>query len=84
MATPSEPQGEEPETRSDREVGAERSGELNRELTNRNRIRGVVSQGERSRYREALATKGERRRSGGCAGNITNLTWGDLASRPKG
>lgn len=49
-----------------RETGAERSGERNRESTNRNRIRGDVSQGERAHDREALATKGRRRRSGEC------------------
>ena len=69
----SEPQG------ADREGSAERSGERSREPTNRNRIRGAADQGERANDREALATKGERRRSGGCAGKVTTLTWGGLA-----
>ena len=73
-----------PGNRSGREAGAERSGEQNREPTNRTRIRGAETQGERPNDREALVTKGDQRKSGGCAGNITNLTWGDLASRPKG
>src|SRR5262245_26418902 len=38
--------------------GAERSGERNRAVTHRNRIRGDTSQGERANDREALATKG--------------------------
>ncbi len=77
-ATPSEPQGECPRG------SAERSGERNREPTNRNRIGGGADQGERASDREALATKGRRRRSGGCAGKVTTLTWGDLASCLKG
>ena len=43
---------------TDREVGAERSGERIRGSTNRNRIRGAADQGERACDREALATKG--------------------------
>ena len=67
-----------------REGGAERSGERNRALTNRNRIRGGDSQGERAMDREALATKGRRRKSGDGAAKATALTWGGLASRLKG
>ncbi len=44
---------------TDREVGAERSGERIRGSTNRNRIRGAADQGERACDREALATKGQ-------------------------
>jgi len=51
---------------------------------NKNRIEGVADQGERARYREALVIKGKRRRSGGRAVKECVLTWGDLASRPKG
>jgi hypothetical protein len=68
----------------DREVGAERSVERIRESTNRNRIGGVADQGERATDREALATKGERRRSGDCAGKVIVLTWGGLALCLKG
>jgi len=67
-----------------REGGAEGSGERNRQPTNRNRIRGDADQGERANDREALATKGKRRRSGGWAGKARALTWGGLASRLKG
>ena len=83
-AIPSEPQGGERRKPSVREDDAERSGERNRESTYRNRMRGVSAQGERARDREALAIKGLRRRSGDCAGKVTTLTWGDLASRLKG
>ncbi|PYT35386.1 MAG: hypothetical protein DMF52_10455 [Acidobacteria bacterium] len=53
-------------------------------MTHRNRIQGDVPQGERANDREALATKGVRRRSGGRAAKAEGLTWGGLASRPKG
>ena len=52
--------------------------------TNRNRIRGVVEQGERANVREALTTKAWRRRSGDGAGKVEVLTWGDLALCLKG
>ena len=45
--------------------------ERNREPTNRNRTRGVVVQGERAKDREALSAKEPLRRSGGCAGKVT-------------
>ena len=38
-----------------------------------------MDQGERTTDREALATKGKRRRSGGCATKATVLIRGDLA-----
>ncbi len=38
------------------------------EPTNSNRIQGGERQGERAYDREALVTKGNRRRSGGCVG----------------
>lgn len=76
--TPSEPQGR------NREGPAERSGERNRESTNRNWIRGAADQGERANSREALATKGKWRKSGDCAGKGVVLTWGGLALCLKG
>jgi hypothetical protein len=51
---------------------------------NKNRIRGVGAQGERANGREALATKGRRRRFGDRAVKATILTWGDLGLRLKG
>ena len=49
-------------------------------VTNRNRIRGGATQGERANDREALATKELFRRSSTRAGTVDVLTWGDLAS----
>ncbi len=46
---------------------------------NKNRIEGAADQGERANDREALVTKGKRRRSGGRAVKECVLTWGDLA-----
>jgi hypothetical protein len=51
---------------------------------NKNRIQGEVVQGERAKDREALATKGRRRRSGDRAVKAAVLTWGDLGLRLKG
>ena len=51
---------------------------------NKNRIKGVADQGERARDREALVTKGRRRKSGGRAGKASAPIWGDLALRLKG
>jgi len=78
VASPSKPQG------ADREGGAEGSGERNRGSTYRNRMRGAASQGERANDREALATKDWGRISGDRAGKSVTLTWGALASCPKG
>ena len=60
-----------PGNRSGREAGAERSGEQNRELTNRNQIRGAGTQGERTNDREALVTKESSVDLGGGAVNDT-------------
>jgi hypothetical protein len=82
---PSEPQGEGAgASRTGREAGAERSGERNRGSMNKNRIRGDGVQGERAHDREALATKGRRRKSGDRAAKAMVLTWGDLGLRLKG
>ena len=51
---------------------------------NKNRIEGVANQGERAENREALVTKGMRRRFGGRAVKEWALIWGDLALRLKG
>ena len=51
---------------------------------NKNRIEGVVEQGERANGREALVTKVRWRRSGGRAVKECVLTWGDLALCLKG
>jgi hypothetical protein len=62
----------------------EGSVERNREPMDKNRIRGVVDQGERAVCREALVVEEKLRISGGCAVKDRVLTWGDLASRLKG
>jgi hypothetical protein len=51
---------------------------------NKNRIEGGAVQGERARIREALVTKGRRRKFGGRAMKEWVLTWGDLALCLKG
>ena len=58
--------------------------ERNCEPMDKNRIRGAADQGERASDREALATKGKRRRSGGCAAKVIVDIRGDLALRLKG
>jgi len=50
----------------------------------KNRIQGVVDQGELARDSEALVVKCRGRKSGGCAGKDRVLTWGDLALGLKG
>ena len=50
----------------------------------KNWIRGAADQGERATNREALVTKGKRRKSGGRAVKECVLTWGDLALCLKG
>ncbi len=67
-----------------REVGAERSGERKSEPTHRNRIRGGANWGERASDRKAPATKGWRRRFGGCGRKVLFLTWGGLELGLKG
>jgi len=64
----SEPQGEPQGT--GREDGAGGSGERTDALTNRHRIRGQASQGERACTREAFATKGPQGKSGDGVGKV--------------
>jgi hypothetical protein len=54
-----------------------------REPTNRDWIQGVVGQGERARDREAVAAKGPLRRSGGCAGKVTESYLGRSRLMPE-
>jgi len=54
-----------------------------REPTNRNRIQGVVNQGERATGREAVAAKEPLRRSGGCAGKVTESYLGRSRLMPE-
>ncbi|ASQ14887.1 hypothetical protein CN151_18825 [Sinorhizobium meliloti] len=62
----------------------EEAWSVNRVPMNKNRICGGADQGERAMNREALVTKGRRRRSGGSAVKECVLTRGDLALRLKG
>jgi hypothetical protein len=57
--------------------------EQTREPTNRNRIQGVVDQGERAQDREALSAKEPRRKSGGCAGKVTESYLGSSRLTPE-
>jgi len=57
---------------------------VNREPMDKNRIEGDADQGERANNREAFVTKGQWRKSGGCAMKECVLTWGDLALCLKG
>jgi hypothetical protein len=66
-----------------REAVAERSAEQNREPTNRNRIQGVVVQGERAEDREALTAKEPLRKSGGCAVKVTESYLGRSRLMPE-
>jgi hypothetical protein len=68
-----EPQGRK------RERPFEGSGERTDGLTDRNRVRGDATQGERATNREALVTKARRRKPGGRVGKASVLIWGDLA-----
>ena len=60
------------------------SVERNRGPMNKNRIEGAADQGEQASDREALVTRGKRRRSGGRAVRECVPTWGDLALCLKG
>ncbi len=53
-------------------------------LMNKKPIRGVPERGERARNREAPTAKATGRRSDSRAAKDSVLTWGSLASRPKG
>ena len=75
---PREPQGH------DREGVSGGSGERTDGPTNRNRMRGVLDQGERATDRQALVTKERAGKSGGRVGKASELIWGDLASHLKG
>ena len=57
--------------------------ERNREPRNRNRIQGVVGQGERAKDREAVAAKEPLRRYGGCAGKVTESYLGSSRLVPE-
>lgn len=49
------------------------------EPMDKNRIRGVIAQGERAHDREAFVVNGRWCKSGGCVEKDHVLTWGDPA-----
>ena len=67
-----------------REVASEGSVEQSRDLTNRNRIRGVFGRTSGQRVAKSISIKGQSRRSGRCAGKAIELTWGGLRRVPRG
>ena len=54
----------------------------NRDLTNRNRIRGILGRTSGQRIAKSRSIKGQGCRSGRCAGKAIELTWGDLRCVP--
>ena len=54
----------------------------NRDLTNRNRIRGILGWTIGRRIAKSISIKSQGCRSGRCAGKAIELTWGDLCRVP--
>jgi len=65
-----------------REAASEGSVNQNRDLTNRNRIRGSLGRTSGSLTAKSISTKGHGCKSGRCAGKAVGLTPGDLRSCP--
>jgi hypothetical protein len=63
-------------------VVSEGSVEQNRDLTNRNRIRGIPGRTSGQRVAKSISIKGQGCRSGRCAGKAIELTWGGLRHVP--
>jgi hypothetical protein len=63
-------------------VPSEGSVEQNRDLTNRNRIRGILGRTSGQRTAKSRSIKGQDCRSGRCAGKAIELTWGGLRRVP--
>ena len=61
---------------------SEGSAEQNRDLTDRNRIRGIPGRTSGQRIAKSTSIKGHGCRSGRCAGKAIELTWGDLRRVP--
>jgi hypothetical protein len=55
--------------------------EQSRDLTNRNRIRGILGWTSGQRIAKSGSIKGQGCRSGGSAAKAIELTWGDLRHR---
>lgn len=63
-------------------MASEGSVEQNRDLTNRNRIRGILGRTSGPLTAKSISIKGQGCRSGRCAGKATELTWGGLHRVP--
>jgi len=63
-------------------VPSEGSVEQNRDLTNRNRIRGILGRTSGRRTAKSRSIKGQGCRSGRCAAKAIELTWGGLRRVP--
>jgi hypothetical protein len=63
-------------------VASEGSVEQNRDLTNRNRIRGMLGRTSGQLVAKSISIKGQDCRSGRCAGKAPGLTWGGLCPCP--
>lgn len=63
-------------------MGSEGSVEQSRDLTNRNRIRGISGRTSGQRIAKSRSIKGQGCRSGRCAGKAIELTWGGLRPVP--
>ncbi len=64
-------------------MASEGSVEQNRDLTNRNRIRGMLGRTSGRRTTKSISIKGQDCRSGRCAGKAIGLTWGGLHRVPR-
>ena len=65
-----------------REVASEGSVAQNRDLTNRNRIGGILGGTSGRLIAKSLSINDQGCRSGRCAGKAIELTWGDLRCVP--
>jgi len=63
-------------------VASEGSVEQNRDLTDRNRIRGILGRTSGPLIAKSISIKGQGCRSGRAAGKATELTWGGLRRVP--
>jgi len=63
-------------------VASEGSVEQNRDLTNRNRISGILGRTSGQLIAKSRSIKGQGCRSGRCAGKAIELTWGGLRPVP--
>ena len=63
-------------------MGSEGSVEQNRDLTNRNRIRGILGRTSGRLIAKSRSIKGQGCRSGRCAAKAIELTWGGLRRVP--